>query len=435
LINQSGPSLVLSQMHVQPATCFNADGSITNISSQNATGTELIQWLDVSGNVVGNSFDLKNVPGGKYRLQYKDESNCEMIVTSEIVVPSPQLNFIQPSKVTAIDGHCGIDNGSITVDNFNHDPSSYLFSWIDKNIGTVIGTGTSISALSAGNYSLVAEDTNGCKKEVYSTDIVTNPNIGFDYSNMKLVQENCSLQNGGIHGISLTGAHGAVQYKWLHDSGTEAGVNANLDHVKSGSYKLLVTDDEHCSAESKAIEIMNNDVLLPPPVYKDIIIPRDTKTLLTPENVAGGDYTWYADAAGQQAIERNTSGIFETPVLSTDVVYYVKFQSGSCSSPLVPVKITVVDKTFFTVPNAFSPNNDGLNDHLVVRVFGHIQLKYFKIFNRYGQEVFSTTKLNDKWDGRVHSRDPQPGTYVWTAAGVDLLGNTIKGSGAITIVR
>lgn len=435
LINQSGPSLVMSQMQVQPATCFNADGSISNITSQNVTGSESIQWIDSSGNVVGNSFDLKNVPGGRYRLKYKDQSTCDTIVTPDIIVPSPQLDFIKTSRVNAIDGYCGIDKGSIIVESFDRDPSMYSFRWTDKNTGNTIASGTSVSGLKAGQYSLVAEDINGCTKEIYSRQIDIHPNLTIDYLNMKVTHESCSLKNGSIRGIGVKSAQGAVKYNWQQVEGGNVGVNVNLEPVAAGSYIVQVTDEKHCSAESQMIVIENNDVLLPTPVYEDIIIPKETKASLTPKESGGGNYYLYADAAGQQPIQENTSGIFETPVLSGDVVYYIRLQSGSCSSSLVPVKIRVVDKTFFSIPNAFTPNNDGRNDQLVIRVFGHVRLNYFKVFNRYGQEVFSTTEMNDRWDGTVNGKEAQTGTYIWTAVGIDLLGNTIKGTGTITVIR
>ena len=53
------------------------------------------------------------------------------------------------------------------------------------------------------------------------------------------------------------------------------------------------------------------------------------------------------------------------------------------------------------VPNAFTPNKDGLNDLLKPFMIGIRELKYFRIFNRWGQLVFETQDPNNGWDGRI----------------------------------
>ncbi len=132
---------------------------------------------------------------------------------------------------------------------------------------------------------------------------------------------------------------------------------------------------------------------------------------------------------------QNNSGHFKTPPLSDNTTYYVRFISGSCSSNLTEISITISDKSFFTIPSAFTPNNDGRNDYIEVRVHGYVQLEYFKIFNRYGQEVFVSQTLNSKWDGRVKGIEAPGGTYVWVAKGFDIYGKPVTSKGTIVLIR
>ena len=188
-------------------------------------------------------------------------------------------------------------------------------------------------------------------------------------------------------------------------------------------------------AESRVIHVENNSIDLPLPEYDDVVIAKNTSSTLSVKNPARGSYLFYSDAAAQQLTGESSGGVFETPVLTADVTYYVKNVLGACSSAVKQVNIKVVDKSFFVIPNAFTPNRDGLNDDVVVKVHGYINLNYFKIFNRYGQEVFVSSKLNDKWDGRVNSKPASTGTYVWTGRGTDLLGQPVTGNGTITLIR
>ncbi len=86
------------------------------------------------------------------------------------------------------------------------------------------------------------------------------------------------------------------------------------------------------------------------------------------------------------------------------------------------------------VPDAFTPNNDGLND--VFRVYGvSIQIKSFEIFNRFGYKVFSTINLEKGWDGTINRLPQQPGTYVWCITGEDENGKPVVKKGTVLLIR
>lgn len=65
------------------------------------------------------------------------------------------------------------------------------------------------------------------------------------------------------------------------------------------------------------------------------------------------------------------------------------------------------------VPSAFTPNLDGINDLLRPIVGGFPKTILFHVYNRLGQLVFSTSKINEGWNG-IYKGQPQPtGSYVW----------------------
>ena len=94
-----------------------------------------------------------------------------------------------------------------------------------------------------------------------------------------------------------------------------------------------------------------------------------------------------------------------------------------------------MDKSYFTIPTAFTPNGDGKNDGLPVRVIGYIELNNFKIYNRFGELIFTTKKLNDRWDGTYKGSFQPTGAYIWMAEGKDIKGNLIKDKGSIILLR
>ncbi|NJL14415.1 MAG: gliding motility-associated C-terminal domain-containing protein, partial [Microscillaceae bacterium] len=89
-----------------------------------------------------------------------------------------------------------------------------------------------------------------------------------------------------------------------------------------------------------------------------------------------------------------------------------------------------------TVPTAFSPNQDGLND--VLQLFGKdLGRLDFRIFNRWGELVFASNQQEEAWDGTVRGAEAPVGTYLWTAKYVNILApNTIiEKSGRVNLVR
>ncbi len=77
------------------------------------------------------------------------------------------------------------------------------------------------------------------------------------------------------------------------------------------------------------------------------------------------------------------------------------------------VYIKIVRNCFIAVPNAFTPNGDGLNDFLYpLNAYKAQQLK-FAVFDRFGNRLFYTENWNKKWDGRYKGKDANAGTYVW----------------------
>nr|MBP6415944.1 gliding motility-associated C-terminal domain-containing protein [Chitinophagaceae bacterium] len=87
------------------------------------------------------------------------------------------------------------------------------------------------------------------------------------------------------------------------------------------------------------------------------------------------------------------------------------------------------------VPTGFTPNGDGKNDKFTPFPVGIKSYKYFRVFNRWGQLIFSTTKLHDGWDGKLGGREQPSGAYVWMIEGVTKDDRVITKKGTVTLIR
>ena len=94
-----------------------------------------------------------------------------------------------------------------------------------------------------------------------------------------------------------------------------------------------------------------------------------------------------------------------------------------------------------TVPNVFSPNEDGLNDFVAPLTDPSItEIEYFEVFSRWGELMYSLHKFtpnipNVGWDGKFRGEFMQPGVYVYKGKAINKRGKEILIFGDITLIR
>jgi gliding motility-associated-like protein len=97
-----------------------------------------------------------------------------------------------------------------------------------------------------------------------------------------------------------------------------------------------------------------------------------------------------------------------------DTTYYLNVTDVmGCFSNDVTYKIKVIPETFVKMPTAFTPNNDGSNDIVNVRGWGIKDLLEFKVFNRWGQLLYSSNNIQEGWDGKFNGNLQNSDVYVY----------------------
>ena len=144
----------------------------------------------------------------------------------------------------------------------------------------------------------------------------------------------------------------------------------------------------------------------------------------------GSQYSW----TPPQWLDRpNAANPIATPQGDIDYVVSASNGTGCTATDTVHIHINPVRGLY--VPGAFSPDGNGLNDELKPIVGTGYELREFRIFNRWGQLMFSTRQAGTGWDGNC-SGQPQPGgSYIWYLAGKDSRGQSILLKGSSILVR
>jgi gliding motility-associated-like protein len=93
---------------------------------------------------------------------------------------------------------------------------------------------------------------------------------------------------------------------------------------------------------------------------------------------------------------------------------YTVLATNSCSSDQRTFAVTynTCDCNIY-IPNAFTPNHDGLNDVFRPSIKCYPKDYSFIIYNRFGQIVYRTSEINKGWDGKINSYDASMGAYIW----------------------
>ena len=103
-----------------------------------------------------------------------------------------------------------------------------------------------------------------------------------------------------------------------------------------------------------------------------------------------------------------------------------------CSTDVVTAVITLDECMKLFIPNAFSPNGDGTNDYF--RVYGNVDYFFMKIYNRWGENIFTTRTIDFKWDGSYKGVPCPMEVYVYFII-AEKEGKTKRYKGDITLIR
>jgi gliding motility-associated-like protein len=159
----------------------------------------------------------------------------------------------------------------------------------------------------------------------------------------------------------------------------------------------------------------------------DSIIFCHSGTLITLNASPGVSYSWESPDVTDPFSAQN----FVNP--EDDFTYSVVASNGACDTTLeLPVIVSGAD---VVIPTAFSPNGDGINDFFFILPSCPLDLTYFRIFNRWGEVLYQTNNINDKWDGTYKSEECALGVYVYVVSGGRPSGESVVVRGNVTLIR
>ncbi|HXB33089.1 MAG TPA: gliding motility-associated C-terminal domain-containing protein [Puia sp.] len=234
--------------------------------------------------------------------------------------------------------------------------------------------------------------------------------------------------------VQLQGS-GGVQYVWspaVYLSDSTSPDPMVEQPVSTLTYHLKVKGANGCSSVDSAETTVV--VTLPPKVSagNDTAVVIGQPLQLNAVDVDSSGFTSYVWSPGEGLSDPDIAD--PTTVITASVTYTVVATTPSGCSATGTIVIGAATTTGIIVPNAFTPNNGGRNDLLKVNAFG-VQLKYFRVYNRWGQLVFATSDAGSGWDGSIGGQPAVTGAYIWMAAAVDDHGRPVERNGTVILIR
>jgi gliding motility-associated-like protein len=231
--------------------------------------------------------------------------------------------------------------------------------------------------------------------------------------------------------VALMGASGSGKTTLMNILGC-------LDRPSSGQYLLDDEAVESMSADERAI-IRNKKIgfvfqsfnLLPRTTALDnVMMPLNYTAAIYARDSVGTVYRW------SPATQLNSATIkAPTFYAQNDVKYLITISDIHTCITIDTLQIRVLKKPGWYLPNAFTPNGDGLNDIVRPYLIGMKSLTKFVIYNRLGNAVFSSRREGEGWDGTYKGRKLDSGAFVWTLEYIDAAGKAVIQKGSLMLIR
>ena len=412
-INQAFPDLLITNVLSSNGSCTGtADGSITVTASG---GKPPLQY-STNGTIFqpGNIF---SVAPGTYIVTVKDANGCTTV--------SPALAVAFDNTITLSTGAYPTicESKSTTL------PASTNATSVLWTPAATLSSATALNPVASPRvttqYKIKA--TLGICDMYDSVTVFVNPapvaDAGKDFT----------ICYGGSTRLS---GSGGVDYIWspaTYLSGTNVSDPA-VTKPSTITYYLSVTDANGCTSLSK--DDVKITVSPPAKLYAGadtaIAINQPLRLFaLDLNNIGFTKYHWTPETGFSNPFIPNPVA---TLMAEYNYIIVTATTPSGCTG-IDSIKVNTYKGPEIYVANSFTPNGDGLNDVLKAFPVGIKSFSYFRIYNRYGQLLFSTTNPNVGWDGKIKGYTQSMSAFVWIAEGIDYKGNLVKRKGTTMIIQ
>lgn len=232
----------------------------------------------------------------------------------------------------------------------------------------------------------------------------------------------------------LLGSHDGISFTWtpVNTLLNATTLTPMAYPARTTEYILSSLDNDGCPKPGRDTVMITVLPRIRPFAGNDTLVVVGQPLQLNAEG--GVSYLWSPATGLNDPTLKNPVAIYGPEVDSVRYIVRVFNDVGCYDSAFVAVKVFKTNPYVF-VPTAFTPNGDGLNDVIRPIAVGVREIKYFRIFNRWGQMIFNTTVNQKGWDGKIKGTPQGNNVFVWMVSAIDYTGKTIFLKGTVTLIR
>lgn len=439
------------------AVCTGANNTVLTLSGQRGqiinwlSSTDGVNWTPVTnGTNPGSGFLVQNLTTTtQYKALVQNGRSCRKDSSTAAVIqvsPLSKGGKLSPgnssfclgqsvSTLLSLTGQTGRVN--------NWQSSSDALAW--NNFSPVkTDTLAAISGLNATTYYRTIVQSGACPADTSSVATVAYYNVPFPAA--AIAPDSTTICFGDS--VKLNAQVGiGTSYSWTSAATLQVqgdgsipyrpfAIEARAKPASSTNYILNITnagcpnvlrDTFRVTVTPRILVFAGNDT--------SIVAGQPLQLKAAASNLAANQFSWTPSTGLNFSNIPNPVATLHTQT-GESITYQVKVATADGCYGRDDVKVTVY-KTLpsIFVPTAFTPNGDGRNDALKPICAGILRLNYFRIYNRWGQLVFSTSEMGQGWDGTIGGQPQATGSFVYMVQGVDYTGKTISQKGTLVLIR
>ncbi len=392
----------VSITQLQPIKCF---GDQTAVLTSDMTGGTLpfdFAW-SVAGQTTAN---LSGLGAGLYTVTVEDVYGCS---------GQASIDVLQPERLTVLIDHTDIycrggNNGDATI-SVTGGVFPYVYNWDHGP------TSSHISSLVAGTYSVLVKDLNGC--QLNSFVVINQPDKSVEID-LTTTGVTCT---GKYDGTALAvGDGGTPPYSiyWMQ-YGSLIAAGQQVQSLRSGNYSVELFDSYNCKSEINFVIAEPSELIIGSEMvavtckgYNDGVIAV---------SVEGGSFPY--------SINWNTGDSLSIVTELSAGQYTITVTDGNNCSKTIGVFIPESNRLCLGIPDAFTPNADGINDTWVIEYIEMYPNSYVNVFNRWGQHIYQGVPGSPFWDGKFNEKFVPAGAYQYV---VDLRNGMEPYTGVVVVV-
>ncbi|SEF84167.1 gliding motility-associated C-terminal domain-containing protein/Por secretion system C-terminal sorting domain-containing protein [Algoriphagus boritolerans DSM 17298 = JCM 18970] len=406
---------------VQPA-CLNSTDGIIEILPQGGQGPFTFLWSN--GQTTSKATALA---AGNYSVKVTDAIGCTVEHQVTLTNQSTLALAILENRPVSCSGKA---DGGVSIQ-VKGEYGKYKIKWSD-GVEDLLQR----KDLDAGDYTITATDESGCAAAV---TVSVGETSKIQARIETALDVDCAAgETTGVAWVSIQGGKEPYTITW----NTSSANSREITFTSSGILKATITDALGCTVETEAKVDFPNQNTQGSRLdfqYRKLVISSEPEVMVEEEilfesEIAPEFIAWeWEFGDGKKSAEKDPVHIF-----SKAGDYEVKltgYDIFGCSM-VESNRVQVTSPTeLIAIPNAFTPNGDGLNDTFSpkVRAISSFQLE---VFNTWGEKLFITNSLESKgWDGTYKGQLAPAGNYLYRITLKTLDGQLVNRTGGITLIR